>query len=148
MNPHGIDRAVFDALRHRPSRAAVAAIGQRFVLNGAPPALATLGLEVVSEMICDWSVPILEEAVNDPKRVIAVRRVAVDKLGELMLKAVRRGYSGISERRCRSLVEQAQAELRVQEREGGFGRIPSVEELCDHLSRAVAGGVFGMLPDF
>jgi hypothetical protein len=148
MNALGIDRAVFDAMKNRPSRASVAAIGQRCVLDGAAPAAAALGLDALSKMMCDWSVGILEEAINGPNCAYCVRRLATSTLGELVLKAIRHGYRGISEPRCRSLIAQAQAVLSVQESEGAVGRIPAVGYLCDHLKQAVADGVFGALPDF
>ena len=67
---------ILDALRNRPSRASAAAIGHHFVLNGAPPTLSIAGINALGEMMCDWSVAILEETINDPTRTYEVRRYA------------------------------------------------------------------------
>ncbi len=148
MNPSPIDRSVLDALKNQPSRASAAAIGQNFVLNGAPPSAGILGLDILADMMCDWSVAILEEAIADPTRSSRVRRHAITKLREALTKAIRRGYPAISEACCWSLASQAMLALQEQNRQGCPDQLPGVEDLCDHLSQAVEQGYFASLPDF
>ena len=99
-------------------------------------------------MVCDWSVAILEEAINDPSRGYPVRKYALDKLRQLVELAIDRGYAGLSKGTCRRLARQGLLEMRSHVREGTSGDIRAVEDLCDHLSQAVADGVFPELPDF
>ena len=61
------------ALASRPSRASAAAIGHQFILNGEAPALRMRGLDVLGNMVCDWSVAILEQAIEDPSCGFLVR---------------------------------------------------------------------------
>jgi hypothetical protein len=139
---------ILDSLRHRPSRASAAAIGHGFVLNGAPPAVGMLGVDALCEMICDWSVAILEEAINDPSRNYGVRRHALERLCQLVMVSIDRGYTGIAKVTCSRLAHEAEAELKVRKGQTDFQEIQAVEDLCGHLSQAVADGVFGELPDF
>ena len=139
---------ILDSLRSRPSRASAAAIGHRFVLNGAPRALNLLGIDALAEMICDWSVALLEEAVNDPSRAFGTRQYAISKLGELLSTAIDRGYSHATREDGHRLVIPAKAELEARKDESPFREIQAVEDLCNHVSQAVAEGIFEQLPDF
>jgi hypothetical protein len=140
--------AIINSLAGRPSRASAAAIGHEFVLNGAPPRLAVRGLDALSEMVCDWTVAILEEAVNDPTRAFLIRRQALLKLRDLLAGAVDRGYPHLDRSACHHLAREAMHELddaRDSDRECE-GR--AIEDLADHLSQAVDEGYFKELPDF
>ena len=148
MIPQPIQMSVLDSLVRRPSRASAAAIGHEFVLNGAQPNLRHLGLDALDKMVCDWSVAILEETIDEPTRGFHLRQHAVTKLRDLVKVAIDRGYSAINSTACHQLARAAQAELRSQVVKGQVWEIRAVEDLCDHLSQAVADGFFGELPDF
>jgi hypothetical protein len=102
---------------------------------------------MLCEMICDWSVAILEEAINDPTRCYDVRQYAITKLGELLIEAVERGYSRITRQECFQLVSEAKARLKAGKDDPCF-EDQAVEDLCGHLSQAIADNFFGELPDF
>jgi hypothetical protein len=140
--------SVLSRLRHQPSRASVAAIGHHFVLNGAPPRLRICGIDAVCDMVCDWSVAILEEAIEDPGRGRLVRRYALEKLSELVKRAVERGYGGTTPAECDRLADAARTGLFPEAEARDRVEVPAVEDLCNHLSQAVADGVFGQMPDF
>lgn len=139
---------VLAALRRRPSLASVAAIRDHYLLHDAPVSLQVLGLDVMAEMVCDWSVITLAEAVADPLRNPEVRHHAVFKLRDLLRAAVNRGYSGVSSVACRQMARLARAGLRLQEAQGRHWELSAVDDLRRHLRRAVQDGFFGPLPDF
>ncbi len=148
MSASPIRLGVLDALMRRPSRASAASIGQHFILNGAPPALRVRGLDAIGKMPCDWTVAILEMAINERRLGHLVRRNAINKLQELLLQAIDLGYCAVTQDECRQLTEAAQEILKAQDRIGEQGEIGAVEDLCGHLSQAVADGAFEQLPDF
>lgn len=140
---------VLDSLCRLPSRASAAAIGHGFVLNDwSGPEFAMIGLDALSEMVCDWSVAIFEETINQTTLNRAVRRYALRKLHALVALAVDRDYQRISKESCCELVKQAEAEMEAQENGCPFKDIQAVEDLCNHLNEAIEGGVFERLPDF
>lgn len=148
MSAPSFQGTVLLALARRPSRSSAATIGHEFVLNGVPPALQIRGLNALAEMTCDWTVAILEEAINSPTRTCFVRHYALSMLGALLQRAIDEGYRRIGRDECRQLVRSAGVELGVRCAEGAPGEIAPVEELCNHLSQAVADGFFAELPDF
>ena len=75
---------ILDSLTRRPSRASVAAIGHHFVMNGVSTELHIRGLNALGDMICDWTVALLEEGINSPRAGYSVQRHAAAKLGELL----------------------------------------------------------------
>lgn len=136
------------ALARRPSRSSAATIGHEFVLNGVPPALQIRGLNALADMTCDWTVAILEEAINSPTRTCFVRHYALSLLGALLQRAIDQGYRRIGRDECRQLLRAAGAELGARCAAASSDEIAPVEELCNHLSEAVAEGCFEELPDF
>jgi hypothetical protein len=137
-----------DHLCRTPSRASVAALGHAYVLNGAPPALSLMAIDAITRMICDWTVVILEETVNDRSLHKNVRRYALNMLGALLSRAVSNGYHGLARFESRRLLLEARQVFEEQLATTGSPEIQPVEELCNHLSQAVSNGVFGELPDF
>ncbi len=148
MSVIAMQMSILHSLVRRPSRASVAAIGHECVLNGSPPVVRIRGLEALSSMVCDWSVAILEEAINDPRRGYVVRRYAIGRLCLLVKRAVRLGYAGITMQTCHQLENEALLAIRQTADQAGRCEIESVEALCNHLSQAVADGIFPELPDF
>src|SRR5512146_2131814 len=146
--PTGTQACVFHSLLRSPSRASAAAIGQQYVLRGASPALRMLGIDALAQMPCDWSVAILEQAIYDPSRGYNVRRHAIHKLRDLLSTAICDGYAPVSADRCQQWAQAAGRELMRQCIQGGMGENPAIEELCSHLSQAIADGHLGHLPDF
>lgn len=146
MSALAMPNPILDVLASRPSRASAAAIGIHYVLNGVPPALRVRGVDALSKMVCDWSVAILEEAITEPNRGYLVRRHALMKLRQLVETAIARGYAGISRRDCARLASEC---LAILGQDGGSNRAKqALEDLCNHLSQAVADGHFGRLADF
>jgi hypothetical protein len=143
-----IGSAEFSHLLRHPSRAAAGVIGQSLVLEEDLPAVQIRGLDILANMLCDWSVSIYESAINAPGRWFLVRRYALHKLVDLVHRAINCGYAGLSVTHCRRLERSARAALNRQKRLGRSGRIKSVAELCRHLKGAVAQGWFGQLADF
>ena len=139
---------ILDALRNLPSRASAAAIGHHFVLNGGPPTLRIAGIDALAEMICDWSVAILEEAINDSTRADKVRSYALATVGKLLSTAIARGYGAVTKEECHQWMEEAQAEMTAHNGKSHPLEFGPVVELCSHLSQAVADGLYGQLPDF
>jgi hypothetical protein len=117
-------------------------------LNDVSPELNIRGLNALGDMACDWTVALLEEAINDPSRGYSVRRHAIAKLGELLKRAIDQGYTKATKGRCRLLVGRAHVALKIQSNRGICHPIQEVEDLCDHLGQAVADGFLGQLPDF
>ena len=140
--------SVLDALTCRPSRASAAAIGQRFVLNRASPALAVRGLDALGDMLCEWTVAILDQAIHDSSRLPMVRQHALAKLCVLLNAALQRGYTKLDRQGFFRLMGEAQRSVEDGKRNVDAETIPAVEELCNHLSEAVSDGVFGQLPDY
>jgi hypothetical protein len=139
---------ILGELSRRPSRASAAAIGHRFILNGASPALRIAGIRALGPMVCDWSVAILEMAICDPARGLKTRLCAVRELGSLLKEAISRGYCRLTWQGCSHLVEAACREVDTAGESVSLEDNPVVEELCGHVSQAVADGYFGTLPDF
>jgi len=137
--------AVLHSLTSHRSRASAVAVGHHFVLNGVPPVVQMKGIEALSNMVCDWAVAILEEFITDPLRNYLVRKQATRQVSDLVIKAIERGYRGISRDGADQLTAQA---LEALSQEGTANREEAVERLCGHLSRAVEEGCFGSLPDF
>jgi len=139
---------VLEALMGRPSRSSAAAIGRQFVLSSSPPEARIRGLNALSGMVCDWSVAILEEAINDPSRGYLVRRYALTRLCGLVRKAIDQGYTGLIRSECDQLEFRAVMALSAEDGETGRNENLPAEDLCCHLAEAVAAGLFGELPDF
>ncbi len=148
MYPKTMKQDILHALTRRPSRSSAAALGHKFILNGAPPRLQLLGLEALADMTCDWSVAILEEAINDRTRRRQIRERALELVVGLLRIAVERGYRRIEEREIANLAELAGIRLLERCRRRVGGEDAAVELLCSHLSEAVEEGRFGRLPDF
>lgn len=139
---------IINSLVHRPSRASAAAIGHTYVLSDAPPALRVRALYAVSKIVCDWTVAILEEAINEPQKGYLARRCALDQLIDLVEQAIDRGYQGLGNAACAQLAQEAQSCLKSQANTGEHYEIGAVEDLCDHLGTAIERGVFPAVPDF
>jgi hypothetical protein len=139
---------VLHSLLRSPSRASAAAIGQRYVLSGPSPALQLLGIDALAQMPCDWAIAILEEAACDPSQAYDVRHQAIVKLQDLLNTAVRGGYPAVTPGQCHRWAGAADRELNRPQIQEGPDENPAVEELCSHLSQAVADGYLGRLPDF
>ena len=140
--------SVFQRLARKSSRASAAAIGHRFVLNGAPAGLRLRGIDALCQMMGDWSVAILEMTVHDPTRGYSVRRHAVACLCDMVTIAIGQGYTRLTLLDCRSLGSQAQADLLGITHTSLPGEISAAVKLCNHLSQAVAEGHFPELADF
>jgi hypothetical protein len=148
MSRVNIQVSILESLLRSPSRASAAAIGCHYVLNGVPPGLQLMGVNALARMPCDWAVAILEEAINDPTREYHVRRHAIRELGDLLCTAIGHGYANITRRQCSRLARAADRELTRQCAQGQNREIRAVEELCSHLSQALADGCLGQVPDF
>ena len=148
MTTLNMDETILRSMGRRSSVGSVTGIAHKFILNGAPRRLAILGIDVIGEMMCDWTVAILEEAINDPSRPPQVRFHALEKLVESLLHAIQRGYARVTPEGVRRLASESKKAL--EERLKGIYQadIQAVEDLCNHLSEAVDDGVFAPLPDF
>ena len=143
-----MDESFLYALGHKRCRGTVAGIGHRFILNGSPPRLAIQGIDVIGGMMCDWTVAILEEAIDTPGRHPQVRFHALEKLAEILLHAIQRGYSRVTPKGVRQLASESKKALEDRLKGTHQGDIQAVEDLCNHLSEAIDDGVFVPLPDF
>lgn len=148
MRTHAVFEPVLRSLASRRSRSSAAAIGHNFILNGAPLPVALQAIDVLSTMVCDWTVAILDEAVSRPQANRLVRSRALTVLGKLAEEAVDRGYPRLTRADCRKLARVAQKAVNRNEGRMARNEIPAVEDLCDHLGEAVAEGIFPRLPDF
>jgi hypothetical protein len=139
---------VLRSLASRRSRSSAAAIGHNFILSGAPLPVALQAIDVLSTMVCDWTVAILDQAISQTEGSRVVRRHALTVLGKLAEEAVDRGYPRLARADCRKLTRRAQMELNRDEGGVAQDEIPAVENLCDCLGEAVSDGFFPRLPDF
>ncbi len=142
--------AVFQSLASKPSRASAAAIGHKYVLNGRSPVMQIQAVNSLGDMVCDWSLTILDQTINDFSLRYLVRRHALNRVCGLLRQAVDQRYSRISKSEIQQLEDEAASLL---EKHPGPGEpagieIEVVEELCDHLGQAMAEDVFEELPDF
>ncbi len=136
------------SLRDRPSRASAAAIGHGFVLNGAPGAFRIRGLDALTGMMCDWAVAIFDEAITGAKQPVHVRRHGIGILHRLVSEAIAKGYRGAQLEEVQCLYHDALTFTRGCGDAAKSVSRQAVEDLCNHLSQAVADGCFGRLPDF
>lgn len=139
---------ILGELSRRPSRASAAAIGHNFILSGASPGLRIEGIKALGQMVCDWSVAILELTICDPSRGLRTRLRAEEELGNLLKAAIARGYSRLKSDECSRLAEAARGRVLAAGQNDSLEDDPLVENLCSHVSQAVAEGCFGSLPDF
>lgn len=139
---------VLEALRRRPSLASAAAVRNHYLTGEAPVSLQLLGLEVLAEMVCDWSITVLGEIIADSSRILEVRRHAILKLRDRLLTAIEHGYRGLRADDCRQLARLAEVGLQLQVRKGTQWNLPAVEDLRRHFRRALHDGFFEPLPDF
>ena len=145
---NGWATCVLERLIGKPSRSSAAAIGHRFVLNGAPAELRGRGVNALCEMMCDWSAAILEMVIQDPTRGCLLRWHTLTRLSEVLERAIARGYPALSRKDCRRLAKQAWADLRRPIGAGQCQASRAAEDLCVHLSQAVEAGYFPDLSDF
>lgn len=59
-------RIVLEGLCGNPSVASAVAIGHFHVLNGTPVSTALEAFDALEEMLCDWTVAILDRALSNP----------------------------------------------------------------------------------
>ena len=146
MGPRSFPDLVLSRLRARPSVASVVAIGHYHVLNGGPIRTALAGLEALAEMPCDWAVAILDQVITSPSRKLVVRRQAVSTLRFLLLEGIDRGYEGVTEQ---AVSRQANALQQALGRNSDLGPTACqvLDDLCDHLNRAIEEGLLGVLPE-
>jgi hypothetical protein len=107
-------------------------------------------VSALAEMVCDWSVAILEQAVSGTGHRYLVRRYALGRICELLRRAIRRGYSPISRTEVSHLECQVVHALEGPPTTNKLAgvKIGALDDLCNHLSRAIADGLFEELPDF
>lgn len=134
---------ILSSLESRRSRASAAAIGHRYALSNVPPAVQIRAIAALREMVCDWSVAILEQLVENAEANPMVRLRALRTMADLLLIAVDRGYREISRAGVAEKLRQAGTNLDTSTEE-----CPATTDLACHLAAAIENGFFESLPDF
>ncbi len=138
---------VLARLVRKPSRNAVARIGQVFVLNGVPTAVRLTAMDALASMACDESLKILKRVVCDGSLRYIIRRHALQCIAGLLQRAVDCGYSRIGKARIHRLEVEAVLAIVRSSRRRDIEKMRAFNDLVSHLAHALTEGVLGDLPE-